>query len=94
MATIQKRTLLFEKKKNDVIRFHDWALVITPLGVCAEPFNYAHNKGLGETPNFDSTDEMTRIDAMQSIDMDREKLVLSGGIDALHGGYLMPRVGR
>lgn len=94
MATIQKRTLLYEKHKDDVFRFHDWALVITPLGVCAEPFNFVHNRGVGETPLFDATDEMVRVDEMQCIDMDKEKLVLSGGINAIHGGYLMPRTGR
>jgi len=94
VATIQKRTLLFEKRKNNVIRFSDWALVTTPLGVCAEPFNFLHNRNIGEVQAFDSTDEMSRIDDMQSIDMDKEKVILSGGVGVVTGGNLMPRVGR
>lgn len=92
--SIQKRTVLYEKTKSGVYRFSDWALSTTPLGVCAEPFSVNLKKSPGGINNFDATDEMSRVDEMQNIDLDREKFILSGGEHALHGGALMPRTGR
>ncbi len=92
--SIQKRTVLYEKTNTGVFRFSDWALTTTSLGVCAEPFTMNLKKPIGSAPVFDATDEMSRVDFLQNIDLDAEKKVLSGGTYNLHGGNLIPRIGR
>lgn len=93
MSTIQKRTVFYEKKEGQPFRFHDFAQVVTPLGVMVEPFLPNNKLTFGNITDFDPADEMARIDVMQGIDMDREKLVLSDD-EVIHGGHCMPRTGR
>ena len=97
MAGILKRTVLFEKKGNGVYRFSDWAIATTEIGACYEPFCcWGLRSGInGDVSNFDWTDEMSRIDHMQNIDLDKEKRFLSDGTSpSFMGGTLMPRNGR
>jgi len=104
--SIVKRTVLYEKKDGLPFRFSDWALVVTTdIGSCVEPFCHAH-KGFQQsstTFEYDPTDEMTRIDLMQNIDITGETGLLSGfdghestdpAYGAIHGGKMMPRNGK
>lgn len=96
MAVIHKRTVYYEKKPGGVFRFSDFASVVTNLGQMIELRQPFSRRAIGgDLGDFDPADEMSRIDEMQNIDMLKEKQILSGGeYPPLHGGYLMPRVGR
>ena len=94
MSDIQKRTLFYEKKENGVVRFHDWALVITELGTMLEPFieriSLERNTKDGFV-SYDATEPMCRIDEMKSHSLDKGLQIYG---DTVTGGTLMPRVGR
>lgn len=96
MSDVLKRTVFYERR-DGYVRFSDWALVTHSLGTMAEPFNVnsrissSNNESI---PNFDFTDNASRIDEMIEIDADKLNLILSGGDDAIHGGNILPRVGR
>ena len=93
MSDILKRTIFIDDSK-DVVRFHDWALVITELGVMMEPF-VEIRKGSGGTvagiSNYDSTEPMSRIDKIERISLDRGLYILG---DVINGGQMYPRQGR
>ena len=81
MSIIQKRTL-FVNDNDGVKRFHDWATVVTPIGVMAEPFQQIGARGALQ---LDWEDEMTRVDDILGFTNGAEQLVLPG--DHLHGGF-------
>lgn len=85
--SILKRTVFYDNT-NALARFWDWALVETPIGQMAEPFQINQRDSRIE---FDPTDDMSRIDEMRAKPIDKELLVLSGGQHQLHGGYMLPR---
>ncbi|MDI6741625.1 MAG: hypothetical protein QMD11_02705 [Smithella sp.] len=91
--SILKRTVFYDKA-GGIIRFWDWALATTTIGVCAEPF-LANSRSI-DAPviNFDPTDECARIDEMKEADVRQSLLLLSGGNHRLHGGGQLPRTGR
>lgn len=95
MATILRRTV-FVDTSDGYYRFHDFARVITTLGVMAEPFPIlGARSALGtDLTDLDWTDEMSRIDEIENMPLGREKTHWSGGDHALHGGNCMPRTGR
>ena len=90
--SIQKRTVFYDIA-GGVVRFQDWALVTTTLGVMAEPFEINRRAGDINIPNFDFTDEVNRIDDIKQMDGNKSMLQLSGGDHQLNGGNTMPRVG-
>jgi hypothetical protein len=93
MATIQKRTVFYEQTPGNPIIFSDWARVITPMGAMVEPFVVGNKLVAGQgVSDYVPKDEMSRIDEMIGIDMDKEKSILAD--DYLHGGHCMPRQGR
>lgn len=91
--SILKRTVFYDKT-GGIVRFWDWALVTTTLGTMAEPFVANMRSIDAPVRNFDPTDEIARIDEMKEADIGQSLLLLSGGKNQLHGGCLLPRVGR
>ncbi len=90
---IVKRTVFHSgnEKIGDPLRFLDWALVTTNTGVSA----YEPRTGLNvrtalntAVPEFDHTDEISRIDDFQPYSLD------VGFSENTIGGRMMPRVGR
>ena len=95
MSDIRKRVALYEVSGGKV-RFQDWALVNTALGTMVEPFN-ANNRFSVDTqiPDFDFTDAGSKIDELKEINADTFLSMLAvGGANQIHGGNLLPRVGR
>ena len=97
---IKHRTVLMQRdsrKPSDgtFIRPLNWALVTTSLGAMVEPFMpfAQHSMGTGWR-NYDATDECVRVDEIQFVDADRHMLILSGSNEQIHGGDLLPRVGK
>jgi hypothetical protein len=91
--SIQKRSVFFDDT-GGYVRFWDWALCTTTLGTMAEPFLPNDRYQFGPFDQFDPTDEMARIDDIRASSVDKQLLVLSGGLHALTGGTLLPRDGR
>ena len=92
--SILKRTVFYDNT-GGVVRFWDWAEVLTTIGTMVEPFRVdARRSTQTATIQFDPTDEMCRIDEIRALDIDRSKLYLSGGEYALHNGCQIPRDGR
>ena len=92
-SAVLQRVAFVERTKDGYIRFADWALATTRLGVMAEPFpgrGYFGEKGVA----FDATDDLALISEIQQINSDMLPTMLSGGGPVLHGGNLMPRDGR
>ncbi len=88
--SILKRECYYDDT-GGLVRFWDWALTTTTLGVMAEPFMPNDRlRGDGVT-EFDPTDEIARIDSIRAKSVDVQNQTLSGGADALNGGYQMPR---
>lgn len=94
MSDIMKRTIFYDNS-DGVVRFHDWALVLTELGEMMEPFQGIATKWQPNTVaglvNFDATEPGCRIDEIKSHSLDKG-LQLYG--DTVTGGVLMPRKGR
>ena len=91
--SISHRTVFFDDSTG-VVRFSDWALVKTTLGTMVEVFNInQRNVTSVQLRDFDPTDEIARIDSIKRISLHREKLILSGGTQVLHGGIAQPRDG-
>ena len=95
--TIHRRYVLYEQKPHGVMRFQDWAIVVTSLGNMVEPFHL----GIRNSPNVaagnefrdhDPEDEINRVDGLQNIDQDQLQVMLSGGQEEplLHGGWHYP----
>jgi len=95
MSDVMKRTVFIEHEEGKVVRFHDWALVITELGSMLEPFQQIGSKYAPDTKaglvNFDATDAGCRIDEIKHYSLDKG-LMITG--DSVIGGNLMPRSGR
>jgi hypothetical protein len=71
-------------------RPHDWAVVVTSIGTCVEPFGmfdrHVHDV---QIRNRDWEDDISRIDKIEFLSLDKQ---VAG--DNVHGGYLLPRDGR
>ena len=91
--SILKRTVFYDDV-NGIKRFWDWAVVTTSIGSAAEPFVVNMRSMDAPVRNFDPTDECARIDEIKQADINKSLLMLSGGNYRLHGGNLLPRVGR
>lgn len=91
--SIQKREVFYDNT-GGYVRFWDWAIATTTLGSMAEPFLPNDRHLPGKFSEFDPTDEISRIDDMRASSVDKQLLTLSGGQHQLHGGSLLPRVGR
>lgn len=91
--SILRRTVFYDKT-GGIVRFWDWALTTTTLGTMAEPFTANMRPDKAPIRNFDPTDECARIDEMVEADINQSLIMLSGGVNQLHGGCLLPRVGR
>lgn len=91
--SILKREVFFERT-NGIVRFWDWALTTTTLGAMAEPFLPNDRNKIDGVSEYDPTDEMNRIDTIRESTVDTQYQTLSGGVHALHGGYLHPRNGQ
>lgn len=94
MSEVLKRVMYIDNS-DGFVRFHDWALVNTELGMMLEPFCYPgvkwqHNS-TGGLLDYDAKESMHRIDEMQTYSLDRGLQILG---DTVIGGTLMPRVGR
>ena len=91
--SILKREIIYDNT-GGFVRFADWALVTTTLGVMAEPF-LPNDRHITSAPfdEFDPTDEMARIDSIRCVPQDRHPHYFSGGDHALNGGPLHPRNG-
>ena len=95
---ILSRTVFVEKVSGSgtVHRFAEFARVITPLWHMVEPF-IVGTKFTPETPiqEHDDTDEMSRIDSIEYVDLDKLPTMLGDGASpAFHGGNQLPRTGR
>lgn len=92
--SILKREVLYGVA-NNITRFSDWAICTTTIGTMVEPFSPNTRRLTGTSiGDFDPSDEVSRIDSMREINIDKESILLSGGEHALIGGYCMPRTGR
>jgi len=95
MSDIRKRTIFIDDSMKDgVIRFHDWAMVITELGVMMEPMpeiGKVMDNAKDGFVNYDALEPMCRIDCIQRISLDRGLNILG---EVIHGGNLVPRIGR
>ena len=102
-TTIFKRTVYYEKLDGNPFRFSDWAHVVArDVGECVEPFSLSLR--LFSNSEYDPTDDMSRIDLLQNIDMNKETVILSGssreninsdgGTVQFMGGTMIPRSGR
>jgi hypothetical protein len=95
--TIHRRMVLVEQNPHGVMRFQDWAMVVTSLGNMVEPFQMGvrNSPTVTEGDEFtdhDPEDEIRRIDGFMFIDQDALKVRLSGGEDdtPFHGGWQLP----
>lgn len=91
--SIQKRTVFYDNT-GGIARFWDWALVTTTIGSMAEPFVVNDRHAMEKSIEYDPTDEIVRVDEIRAHTIDSQQLELSGGQHHLHGGVLVPRVGR
>lgn len=82
MAVILKRTVYVDDA-GGLMRFHEWAKVITPLGTMVEPFQQIGGKGALE---HEWEDEITRVDAIKSYKNGAAQTILADG--HIHGGFL------
>ena len=78
--SIQKRSVLYVKPDMGPYRFIGWAMVTTTLGAMLEPFdiNNHHNPSQNWV-DFDPSDEISRIDDLQNVDIGRQTLLTSHG---------------
>ena len=91
--SIKTRTIFYDFT-NGIASFWDWAVVTTTLGTMVEPHTFS-TQGIGEeTIQFDSTDEIVKINEIRAASRDKEQLILSGGDGHLNGGNTVPRNGR
>lgn len=100
--TILDRTVFMEFDNRPVMagkgvfRPCDFALVKTPLGMMVEPFTMFAALAVDvDIANYDSSEELRRIDRIEFVNLDTYPQILSNfdGI-ILHGGNLIPRSGR
>lgn len=91
--SILKRDVFYDDAKG-FITFWDWAKVTTTLGAMVEPF-VVGQKFVADVDkaDFDPEDEISRIDSIRIMDLNKEQLILSGG-GHIHGGSLIPVLGR
>lgn len=104
MAGILHRTVFAEFTKDaegkKYLRFADWALVQTGLGLMAEPFHANQRIGAQGWANQTATDfedQISMINAIEFVNMDTLPTMLSGGSGngpVLHNGNQLPRLGR
>jgi hypothetical protein len=98
MASILRRTILYEKGADGIIRFHDWAIVNTTLGTMIEaravvnPIYMPGGSGV-DFEDRDYSDDFQRIDAIEPFSLDRQYHII-GNAEAIGGGNLIGRVGR
>lgn len=94
MAAISRRTVFYEKGSDGEIRWHDWAMVNTNIGMMLEPravvnpFFDAGNSG--QVRNW--KDDITRVDDIVVMSLDRAATLLSD--TPVVGGYLVNRTNR
>lgn len=94
MAAISRRTIFYEKGSGGEFRWHDWAMVNTNLGMMLEPrveIN-PYFKGNSSGQVRDWTDDITRVDEVAPMSLDRVTTILSD--NPLIGGYLVSRANR
>lgn len=73
-------------------RPHDWALVTTSLGSMMEPFcMFARTSRNVNIQNTDWTDDMSRIDRIEMVDLDKQMTFFG---ESVNGGNMLPRAGR
>lgn len=93
--SIQKRTVFYSTKGGQV-KFLDWALTITTLGACAEPFdmNNRDNGPNNDLPDFDPSDPMVKVDEIVRVEDEDAVYRLLSSLESppLHGGNMSPRV--
>lgn len=87
MSSVLRRVLYMDGSKNSV-RFYDFALVQTTLGAMVEPVTWNR---LSPTLQHDPLDDLTRIDALEGIDLLREMNTKLGAGEVIHGGCQGPR---
>jgi hypothetical protein len=94
MSDVLKRTIFIDET-GGVVRFHDWAMVLTELGVMMEPMPEIRKTMIntkGGLGNFDALDPMCKINAIKNISLDRGFYIM--GPEPVTGGNLIPRTGR
>ena len=64
MSSVLRRTIYFDSS-HDEVRFFDFALVQTTLGTMVEPVSASKLPTYGA--QFDPTNELTKIDAMEPL---------------------------
>ena len=104
MSGITHRTVFAEFTKDSngkkYLRFADWALVQTGLGLMVEPFNANQRTtaaGWGNQTAIDFEDQIAMINFIEFVNADTLPTMLSGGSGhgpIIHGGNTIPRVGR
>ena len=104
MPGITHRTVFAEFTKDadgkKYLRFADWALVQTGLGIMAEPFHANLRTSAAGWQNQTATDfedQISMINSIEFVNLDTLPNMLSGGRGGervLHGGNQLPRVGR
>ena len=92
--SILKRTVLYKKDDKGQYRFPGWALTITTLGTCLEPFLINDRQVANNSfRDFDPSDPIARVDDLQRVDdMDELKATSLGETMVTGGGDLLPRV--
>ena len=88
MSSVLRRTIYFDSS-HDEVRFFDFALVQTTLGTMVEPVSASKLSTYGA--QFDPTNELTKIDAMESMNILREDWTKLGAGVVIHGGCQGPR---
>lgn len=95
MSGIINRKVFVDRSKG-YVKFHDWAMVATGLGVMAEPkmpFQRAGGEA-GPSGAHDPTDQIWRVDEMLEMPMGKEqRIFIDDHGTTLHGGPQMPRSG-
>lgn len=91
--SIKRRDVLYSEKGGQV-KFLDWAITMTSVGACAEPF-VANDRGgrAGDLSDFDPSDIMVKVDGLLQVEDEgaAQRALTSDGVP-LHGGNLLPRV--
>ena len=91
MSDIARRTIFYDEEEG-VVRWHDWALVVHPLGMFLEPFQEITKKARdADYRNYDASEPMCRIDEMKRHSLDKGLLIYG---EQVTGGVLTPRSGR
>lgn len=85
MSGVKHRTCFYDDSTG-VVRWQDWALVKTAVGDCCEPNPVLNRRHMPDTDfaNFDPTDMISRVDAIERVDLKRQYTFLGDACGGVH----------